>query len=512
MTKNLQELLAALADPNKTVYLKSDGSLGSADDAGLMGIIPKVPVRAFGSPDFKSEYGVKFAYVGGAMVGGISSRAMVKAFSEGGCLGIFGSSGLTPARVQDEIAALAADLKDKPFGACLIHTPQDPSWEEKVTEIYLKHGVRVIEASAFMQLTPSLVRYRLSGATRRPDGSLHVPNRVMAKVSRVELARRFFSPAPDKMVQAALKQGWITQQEADLAPHIPMACDLTAEADSGGHTDFRPSLPLWPAMVSAAREFSAKYGYAQPLRVGAAGGIGTPWALLAASQIGAAYVVTGSINQSCVESGLSPAGRELLGKAGQADMLQGPAADMFELGAKVQVLKFGTLYAMRAQKLAEAYRQYGSLEEIPAPERETFETQIFKQTLAETWEQTRKFFEERDPAQAAKAEADAKYKMALVFRWYLGQASRWAIGGVEDRRTDWQIFCGPAQGAFNEWAKGSVYEAVENRRVVDLAMNLLYGASVLLRQNLAMTVGVLPFGSAPEPRPRPLAEISAYLG
>lgn len=512
MTKNLQELLTALADPDKTIYLKSDGALGSADDAGLLGIIPPVPVRSFGSPDFKAEYGVKYAYVGGAMVGGISSGAMVKAFSEGGCLGIFGSSGLPPARVEDEVAALAADLKDKPFGACLIHTPQDPSWEEKVVEIYLKHGVRVIEASAFMQLTPSLVRYRLSGAVRRPDGSIHVPNRVMAKVSRVELARRFFSPAPDKMVQAALKRGWITPQEAELAPYIPMACDLTAEADSGGHTDFRPALPLWPSIVAAAKEFSDKYGYDRPLRVGAAGGIGAPWALLAARQVGASYAVTGSINQSCVESGLSPAGRELLGKAGQTDMVQGPAADMFELGAKVQVLKFGTLYAMRSQKLAEAYRQYGSLEEIPVADREVMETQIFRQTLADTWSQTRKFFEERDPAQAVKAEGDPKYKMALVFRWYLGQASRWAIAGVEDRRADWQIFCGPSQGAFNEWAKGTVFEAVENRRVVDLAMNLLYGASVLMRRNMAAAFGVLPFGAAPQLRPKALAEISPYLG
>lgn len=512
MTQKIQELLNALADPNQTIYLKADGSQGTASDTNLMGIIPKIPVSSFGSPEFRAEYGVKYAYVGGAMVGAISSRAMVKALANSGCLGIFGSSGLPPARVEDEVASLAADLPDKPFGACLIHTPQDPSWEEKVTEIYLKHGINLIEASAFMQLTPSIVRYRLSGATRRPDGSIHVPNRVMAKVSRVELARRFFAPAPEKMVKEALNRGWITQAEASLAPYIPMAGDLTAEADSGGHTDFRPALPLWPAMVEAAREATAKYGYAQALRVGVGGGIGTPWALLGARLMGAAYAVTGSINQACVESGLAPGGRELLAKAGQADVVQGPAADMFELGAKVQVLKFGTLYAMRAQKLADAYRQYGSIEEIPTADREAFETQIFKQTLADTWAQTKSFFEERDPAQATKAENDPKYKMALIFRWYLGQASRWAINGVEDRRTDWQIFCGPAQGAFNEWAKGSIYEKPENRKVADLAMNLLYGASVLMRQNLAVTMGALPQEAAPGVRPKPLPEISSYLG
>ena len=511
MTQNQEKLLQALADPGRAIYLKPGGEIGSAQDTNLAGIIPALPPSGFGSPDFRKEYGLKYAYVGGAMVGGISSRAMVQALAEGGCLGIFGASGLTPPKVEEEVAALKRDMGDKPFGACLIHTPQDPSWEEKVTEIYLKYKVSIIEASAFMQITPSLVRYRLSGVQKRADGSLHVPNRILAKVSRVELARRFFSPPPEKMVQKALENGWISQAEADLAALIPMAGDLTAEADSGGHTDFRPSLPLWPAIVAAAREFTAKYNYSVPLRVGAGGGIGTPWALLAAGELGAAYAVVGSINQSCVESGLAPAGRELLAKAGQADMVPGPAADMFELGAKVQVLKFGTLYAMRAQKLADAYRQCASMEEIPASEREIFETQIFKQPLESIWEQTRQFFQERDPAQLSKAEADPKYKMALVFRWYLGQASRWAIGGLEDRRPDWQIFCGPAQGAFNEWAKGSAYEASENRKVLDLALNLLYGASVLRRLNLAVSLGALPFGASLDLKPKALAEIKNYL-
>ncbi len=38
-------------------------------------------------------------------------------------------------------------------------------------------------------------------------------------------------------------------------------------------------------------------------RIGAAGGISTPWAAAAALAMGAAYLVTGSVNQSCVEAG-----------------------------------------------------------------------------------------------------------------------------------------------------------------------------------------------------------------
>lgn len=511
MTLNQEKIFPALANPNQALYIKTNGELGVKGGADIKAIIPAIPVAAFGDPAFKTEYSLKYAYVGGAMVGGISSRKMLKTLAEGGCLGIFGASGLTPPKVEDEVAALNQELNNQPFGSCLIHTPHDPLWEEKVVEIYLKHRIRVIEASAFVQITPQLVRYRLKGVTRRPDGSLNIPNHILAKVSRLELARRFFSPPPEKMVKIALEQGWITPEEAALAPYLPMAGDLTAEADSGGHTDFRPALTLWPAMVNAAREFNSKHKYQSPLRVGAAGGIGTPWALLTACEVGAAYFVTGSINQACLESGLAPAGRELLAKASQADVVQGPAADMFELGAKVQVLKFGTLYAMRAQKLAEAYKQYASLEEIPAAERDNIETQIFKQPLTEIWAQTQAFFIKRDPVQAERAAKDPKFKMALVFRWYLGQTSRWAISGAEDRRPDWQIFCGPAMGAFNEWAKGTVYEQAENRRVMDLALNLFYGAAILRRQNLAVAVGLLPFDTVPVIKPQPFEEIKPYI-
>ena len=505
-----EEIYARLDDPSQTLYFRADGQLWTptglnTGEADLVAVIPAFPPAAFGSPAFRAEHGLALAYVGGAMVGGISSRAMVRALAEGGALGVFGSSGLAPARVEEEMAALNRELAGRPFGACLIHTPQDPAWEERMTEIFLEHEVRIIEASAFMQLTPHLVRYRLKGAKRRPDGTVFLPNRILAKVSRVELARRFFAPPPEKLVRAAVERGWLTPAEAELAPLVPLAGDLTAEADSGGHTDFRPALTLWPAMAAAAREATALHGYAAPLRVGAAGGLGTPWALLAAQEAGADYFVTGSINQSCLESGLAPAARELLAKAGQADMAPGPAADMFELGARVQVLKFGTLFAMRAQKLAELYRQYTGLENLPDADRENLETQIFKAPLAEIWAQTRKFFLDHEPAQAEKAEKDPRHKMALVFRWYLGQASRWAINGVEDRRADWQIFCGPAQGAFNEWAKGTIYEKAENRRVMDLALNLFHGAGVLARRGMAQALGVLPPGPSRSLAPRPVS-------
>ncbi|MDR2612114.1 MAG: PfaD family polyunsaturated fatty acid/polyketide biosynthesis protein [Deltaproteobacteria bacterium] len=488
---SLNNLLTAIYDPLEPIFIRSGGELAAPGDPDVIGVIPPIAPGNFGSKAFRKEFDLRFAYVGGAMVAGISSVEMVESFAQNGLLGIFGASGLRPDAVEEAVSRLRASLGAKQFGSCLIHTPHDPAWEEKVTDIYLEKGVTLIEASAFLQISPDLVRYRVTGLTETPEGDIVCRNRVMAKVSRLELARRFFAPPPEKILNSLLEKGRITRREAELARHVPVAQDLTAEADSGGHTDFRPALSLWPSMIQLADDSTRKHDYYQPLRVGAAGGLGTPYAFLAAQDVGCSYFVTGSINQSCVESGLSAPARALLAKASQTDVSPAPAADMFELGARIQVLKYGTLFGARAQRLAELYRLHGSLEEIPASERETLEKKIFLKPLETIWEETEAFFRARDPSQLKKAE-NPKHRMALVFRWYLGQASRWAIQGLAERQTDWCVFTGPSVGAFNEWAQGSHYEDPANRRVSELALNLLYGLSVLKRFSLARDLGLVP--------------------
>ena len=59
--------------------------------------------------------------------------------------------------------------------------------------------------------------------------------------------------------------------------------------------------------------------------------------------------------------------------------------------------------------------------------------------------------------------------MALVFRWYLGQSSHWANAGDPARAVDYQVWCGPAMAAFNEWVRGSFLERPEERRVATVA-------------------------------------------
>ena len=206
--------------------------------------------------------------------------------------------------------------------------------------------------------------------------------------------------------------------------------------------------------------------------------------------MGADYIVTGSINQACREAGTSDTVRQMLSEAQQADVTMAPAADMFEMGVKVQVLKRGTMFPLRAGKLYELYTAHDAYENIPESQRKVLERDFFRRPFDEEWAHTRKFFLNRDPKQIERAEKNPKHQMALVFRSYLGQSSNWANTGEPSRKIDYQIWCGPAIGAFNQWVKGSFLESAHNRQVVVIALNILLGAAVVTRRQCLRQQGI----------------------
>jgi trans-AT polyketide synthase, acyltransferase and oxidoreductase domains len=423
------------------------------------------------------------------MANGIATVEMVAASSRSGWLGFFGAAGCSLDRIEQAVARLPSECRDGSWGSNLIHSPNDPELEEKTVDIYLRHGVRRVSASAFMAMRPSVIRYVCSGLRQGSDGSVVRSNHLFAKISRPEVAKHFLSPPPEPVLQALVARGALTHSEALLARRVPVAEDLTVEADSGGHTDNRPLTALLPAILALRDELQNRHQFATPVRIGAAGSIGTPGAVSAAFALGAAYVLTGSINQSARESGLSQPGKKLLAEAGIADTAMAPAGDMFELGVKVQVLKRGVFFPQRAAKLYELYRVHDSLEEIPPAILASLEKDVFQQPVARVWEETRQYFRTNNPREIERAERDPKHRMALVFRWYLGLSNRWAIGGVAGRRMDYQIWCGPAMGAFNAWTTGSFLEPLENRSVAEIGLNLLYGAAALTRAQQLRAAG-----------------------
>ncbi len=497
----------ALIGPHSLAHASASLSLDESSLSEITAYAPPLPLENFGDNAFKMRHNLKYPYIAGAMANGITSTRMVEAMAHNGMMGFFGAGGLSLPEVEKAVLHLKKSLEPLVFssssasispslawGFNLIHSHGDSELEMAVVNIYLKHGVHCISAAAFMRITLPLVYYRLKGihrSTKRGmENDIIIPNRIIAKVSRIEVAQQFFSPPPAKLVTELLNQGLISVQEAELAPYIPMAQDLTAEADSGGHTDNRPAIALLPTMLNLRNQLNEKFNYQEPLCVGLAGGISTPESTAAAFQMGAAYVLTGSINQSCVESGTSDVVRSLLAQAEQADVAMAPAADMFEIGARVQVLKRGTMFAVRAEKLYQIYKTYDCFEAVPNKIRKEIEEKYLQADFHQKWKETKAFFKVRNPRELERAAADPRHKMALVFRSYLGLSSRWSIAGDPMRRMDYQIWCGPAMGAFNQWVKGTFLEKSKNRKVADIAMNLLLGASICTRAGWLRSQGI----------------------
>jgi len=472
-----------------------------------------LPCRAsqLGDAAFRRDHRVKYAFYGGAMANGIASEELVEAFAREELLGIFGAAGLSIERVTRAIERLQANLGGLPFGCNLIHSPNEQDLEAAVVQLYIERGVTLVEASAYLDLTPSVVRYRVHGIHEDGEGNIITPNRVIAKISRVEVAIKFLSPPPAKMLEKLVAEGHITSAQAALAAQISMADDITAEADSGGHTDNRPAISLLPTIIALRDRIQAEQQYAKAPRVGLAGGISTPAAAAAAFAMGAAYIVTGTVNQACVESGSSDIVRQMLAEAEQADTAMAPAADMFEMGVNVQVLKRGTMFSMRGARLYELYRQYPTLDEIPTAEREKLEKTIFRAPLSQVWDDTKAFFQKRDPKQIARAEQDPRHKMALIFRSYLGQASIWANRGEPSRKIDYQVWCGPAMGAFNEWVRGTFLEDPKRREAALVNLNILHGAAVVHRCTNLASQGIPVPPACMQYRPLERAQLEEFI-
>lgn len=220
--------------------------------------------------------------------------------------------------------------------------------------------------------------------------------------------------------------------------------------------------------------------------MGLAGGIGGPEAAAAAFLLGADFILTGSINQCTVEAGMSADGKSMLQDMDIHDTEYAPAGDMFEMGAQIQVMKKSVFFPARANKLLSLYRHYDSLDDIPERTRRQLEGTFFKKTFEEIWNETANYFRSVNREhEIAKAEANAKHKMALVFRWYFAYSSRIAMAGDGSDRVNYQIHTGPALGSFNQWVKGTELEHWSKRHVDRIAIKLMDATADHLTRSFA---------------------------
>lgn len=463
---------------NGQIGISTEGQLSFAETSHkLLAWVPPFNLQQLGNPQFAAHHHLSANYMAGSMANGIASEELVIALGEAGYLGSFGSGGLSLKRIEQAIHRIQQALPHQSYAFNLLHNPNDNGLEFKTIELYLQNQVECIEASAFVNLSPALVAYRVAGLQLSPQGRIIAKNRIIGKIAHPHVAQQFLQPPPANLLGELVRTQQISAEQANLAQFVSMADDITVEADSGGHTDNQQLIAILPSIIALRNQIQAQQRYSQSVRIGAAGGIGTPYAALAALSLGAEYLVTGSINQACIEAGTSDYVKYMLCQAGPGDTVMTPAADMFEQGTRVQVLKHGTRYPLNAQKLYDLYRQYDSLEAIPANEVRRLEQQIFKRSLDSVWEEVQRFFQQRDPQQLERAGQQPKHRMALVFRWYLGLSSQWAIQADSQRQLDYQIWTGPAMGAFNQWVQGTHLALPAQRSAVSIAQALLRGTA-----------------------------------
>ena len=442
--------------------------------------------ESLGAGTFRAAYNIQYSYVSGSMYKGISSYEMVIRMGLGGMLGFFGTGGLDFSEIESGIQAIQSRLNGgESYGVNLIHSPGMPLLENASVDLFLSYGVKVLEASAFMQVTPAVVKYRLLGLRRDSNGVVHGDHRIIAKVSRPEVASAFLHPAPENIVNQLLASKQITEDQAMMAKEVPVANDICVEADSGGHTDMGIATVLVPTIKRLKDEICKAQNYQHLVHLGAAGGIGTPEAAAAMFVLGADFIVTGSINQCTIESGASDEVKSLLQDINVQDTAYAPAGDMFEMGARVQVMKLGTFFPARANKLYELWKNHNSLEEIDAKTIKQIEAKYFKRSIDEVYAETKAFYLKVMPYEIEKAEKSPKHKMALIFRWYFIHSNRVARAGDDSERINYQVHTGPALGAFNQWVKGTELEDWRNRQVDEIGLKIMQETALYMEHSLA---------------------------
>lgn len=144
-----------------------------------------ITAESLGSAEFKQDYHLTYAYLAGGMYRGIASKEMVVKLSRAGMMGFFGTGGLSLKEVEDAIHAIQGELgKGQAYGINLVHNMKHTESEEKMIDLLLRNQVSIVEASAFLSVTPVLVRYRAKGVKRNQNGDVICSNRLIAKISR----------------------------------------------------------------------------------------------------------------------------------------------------------------------------------------------------------------------------------------------------------------------------------------------------------------------------------------
>lgn len=438
---------AAVPPPAPVAQVVAAVPAAAAEPAA--GVEPTVTSESLGAPTFRERYGLRRAYVLGSMYGGVSGPELVRAADKAGLLAFLGTGGLALTEVEHRLHEL--DLGGA-HGVNVLHHPDAPGQEAALIDLLLRHGVTLAEVSGFPRVTEQLVRFRLKGG------------RILAKVSRTDVAAAFLAPPPPPLVARLLAAGAVTEAEAAAAALRPMADDLCVAADGGWLCTGADPLTLLPAVLRL-RDATASPG--PRVHVGCAGGIGTPEAAAAAFLLGADFVLTGSVNQCSAEAATSDRVKDLLCQAREYDVDTAPSPYQFELGVRASYLKRGVFFPARAAALHELWRRNIT----PADLDDATRTRVLERYLGG------EYHPPSGPGTTSAPDTGARSQAAQPLRRYFDRGLRLALTGDPDHTADYLVHCGPAMGAFNQAVAGTELEPWRARTVEALGEFLMAGAA-----------------------------------
>lgn len=442
---------------------------------------PEYNGTALGNLEFKNTYNTRYAYAAGGMQGGISSSGLVVKMGLAGILSFLDSGGMKMEKIESGIRHIQQNLQNgEPYGINIPFNLHFPQRENDIIDSCMKFKIKNIEVSGYLYITEPLVKYRLQGLKRNIDGSVYVKNRILATVSRKEVAIKFLSPPPESIVQKLHAENRITEEEAKLSKEIPMADDLCIMAESAGHLNEKSIINLLPLFKKISNDMAVKFRFKNSVRIGTAD-VGNPDAAAVSFFLGADFVLTNYINQCSVEAGTSDSVKDILEQIDVHDIGIAPSGDLFEMGEKTQVVSKGIFFPFRANKLYDIFMHHGAFEEIDKETRDRIQKNYFFCDFDEAFQRSREYFSQEE---FARAEKDPKHKMALAFRWYIESSFDAALKGDHERLMNYHVRCNHSLGVFNQWVQGTPLQSWKNRHVDDIAVRLMNETAVYLSKKI----------------------------
>ena len=332
-----------------------------------------------------------------------------------------------------------------------------------------------------MSLTPAIVRYAYHGVHVDADGRRAAPQHGV----RQDLASRggppLHAPGAGGDARRPRRQGPADRRRSAArrrccpSPRTSPSRATAAATPTTARSD-RCSRRSWRCATTPSRRTATQ----RPIRVGAAGGLGTPQAVAAAFALGAAYVLTG-IGQPGVRR-VRAVGR------GQADARRGRHRRRDD-GAGRRHVRDGRQAAgaqarhdVRGRGRASCTTCTGRIRRSRRSRRPSATSSRRRSSARPSTRAGKRRARSGPnaiPEQVAEAERDPRHKMALVFRWYLGLSSRWAIDGTRGRADSTT-----RSGAGRRWGRstsGPPGRSSPSRRTARSSRsrdNLLEGAAV----------------------------------